>query len=133
LEFSGSLWLAVLAIGKWEMVKPPEDRAPIWVFDSMRLYAKNCREKSQEFGKLLSEHPSRQKWEIIDCLILEIWNGTGKYHDREIAILLTNASEVTGHKHKFTEDQIKKHRQKYVMPRIDAYRRQHPAKSAPIS
>jgi hypothetical protein len=54
LAFSGSFWLAVLALGKWEMVKPRKDSAPTWVFDSMRIYAKNCRDKAQGFGKLLS-------------------------------------------------------------------------------
>jgi hypothetical protein len=126
----GTLWLAMLGIGKWEIVKPPKERAPIWIFDSMRLYAKNCRERAREFGKLLREHPPRQKRAMTEYLILEVWLGTGKYHDREIACLLTNASEAAGHQRVFTEDQIKKLRQKYVVPCIEEYRSLHPAKSA---
>ncbi len=126
----GTLWLAILGIGKWEMVKPPKERAPTWLFGLMRLYAKNCRERAKAFGNLLREHPPRERRAIIDCLLLEVWLRTGKYHDNEIAFLLTNASEAAGHKRVFTEDQIKKQRQKYVVPRIEAYRRLHPAKSA---
>ena len=129
----GTLWAAMLGIGKWEVVKPSKERAPIWIFALMRLYAKNCRERAEAFGDLLREHPPRQKREMVDCLMLEVWHLTGKYHDKEIAFLLTNASEAAGHKRVFTEDQIKKHRQKYVVPRIEAYRRLHPAKSAPDS
>jgi hypothetical protein len=127
----GTLWLAMLGIAKWEMVKPSKELAPIWIFELMRLYAKNCRERAKAFGNLLREHPPRQKRAMIDCLLLEVWRLTGKYHDKEIAFLLTNAYEAAGHKRVFTEDQVKKQRQKYVVPRIEAYRRLHPAKSAP--
>ncbi len=125
----GSPWLAVLGLGKWEMVKPPQKHAPIWLFEFMRRYAKNCRERAKAFGTLLREHPPRQKRAMIDCLLLKAWSLTGKYHDREVAFLLTNAFEAVGSKRGFTEDQIKKHRQRYVVPRIEAYRRSHPRKS----
>ena len=129
----GTLWLAILGISDWEAVRPAKERAPSWIFDLMRLYAKNCRERAKAFGSLLREHPPRQKREMVDCLLLEVWRRTGKYHDQEIAFLLTNASEAAGHKRVFTVDQIKKHRQKYVVPRIEAYRRLHPAKSDFVS
>jgi hypothetical protein len=129
----GTFWLALLGIAKWEVVKPAKERAPAWIFGWMQLYAKNCRERAKEFGNLLREHPPRQKRLMIDCLVLEVWLLTGKYHDKEIAFLLTNASEAAGHKRVFTEDQIKKQRQKYVVPRIEAYRRLHPAKTTPDS
>lgn len=41
--------------------------------------------------------------------------------------------EAAEHKRVFTEDQIKKHRQRYVVPGIEAYLRLHPPKSAPNS
>jgi hypothetical protein len=126
----GTLWCAILGIDSWEKVKPAKERAPLWIFGLMRLYATNCRERAKAFGNLLREHPPRQRRTMIDCLLLEVWHGTGKYHDKEIAFLLTNASEAVGNKRVFTEDQIKKQRQKYVAPRIEAYRRLHPAKSA---
>jgi len=44
---------------------------------------------------------------------------------------LTNAFEAVGSKREFTEDQIKKHRQRYVIPRIKAYLRSHPAIPTP--
>jgi len=84
-------------------------------------------DKAKAFGKLLKEFPPRQKRQMIDCLILEVWLRTRKYHDKEIAFLLTNAHEATGRKREVTEDQIKKHRQRYVMPRIKAYLLLHPA------
>jgi hypothetical protein len=127
----GSLWLAMLGMGKWEMVKPAHKRAPIWIFEFMRLYAKNCRERAKAFGNLLREHPPRQRRMMIDCLLLKAWLLTGKYHDKEIALLLTNAFEAVGRKREFTEDQIKKHRQRYVVPRIKAYLRSHPAVPTP--
>jgi hypothetical protein len=55
---------------------------------------------------------------MIDCLLLKAWLLTGKYHDKEIAFLLTNAFEAVGRKREFTDDQIKKHRHRYVVPRI---------------
>jgi hypothetical protein len=96
----------------------------------MRLYAKSCRNKAQGFGELLSEHPSRQKWAMIDCLILEVWLRTRKFHDKEIAVLLTNAAEATHQKRIFTDDQIKKHRQKYLAHRVQAYQVLHPPEAS---
>jgi hypothetical protein len=126
-------WAAMLGIAEWDMVKPSKERAPVWIFGLMRMYANNCRDRAKAFGNLLKEHAPRQKRTAIDCLLLQVWLQTGKYHDKEIAFLLTNAAEAAGHKRVFTEDQIKKHRQKYVVPRIEAYRRLHPAKSVPDS
>lgn len=60
---------------------------------------------------------------MIDCLLLRAWLMTGKYHDKEIAFLLTNAFEDVGSDRVFTEDQIKKHRQRYVVPRIKEFLR----------
>jgi len=125
----GTLWLAILGIGSWEHVKPAKERAPVWIFGLMRLYAKNCRERARAFGNFLREHGPVQKRTAIDCLLIEVWRLTRKYHDKEIAFLLTNAFEAAGRKRVFTEDQIKKQRQKYVVPRIEAYRRLHPTKS----
>jgi len=123
----GGPWLAILGMDKWENVKPAKELAPVWIFGFMRFYAKNCREKAKGFGNILRGWPLRQKRAKIDNLLLEVWLRTGKYHDKEIALLLTNAYEAAGHKRVFTEDQIKKQRQRYVVPRIEAYRRLHPA------
>jgi hypothetical protein len=123
---NGTLWLAMLCIGKWDDVKPASERSPAWLFGFMRLYAKNCRDKARAFGDLLRKYPPRQNRQMIDCLILEVWLRTRKYHDKEIAFLLTNAYEAVGRKREVTEDQIKKHRQRYVMPRIEAYLISHP-------
>jgi hypothetical protein len=123
----GTLWLAMLGLAGHEVVKSPKEVAPLWVFGLMRLYAENCRQRAKAFGNLLREHPPRQKRAMIDCLLLEIWRKTGKYHDKEIAFLLTNASEAAGHNRVFTDDQIKKQRQRYVVPRIKKYLRLHPA------
>jgi hypothetical protein len=117
----GTVWTAMLGIGDWDLVKPPQTRAPVVIFEAMRLYAKNCREKAKAFGEFIREHSTNQKRSMIDCLLLKAWLLTGKYHDREIAFLLTNAFEAAGRKREFTEDQIKKHRQRYVVPRIKAY------------
>jgi hypothetical protein len=123
---NGILWLAILGIGLWDGVKRSAKADPRWMFRLMRAYAKNCRDKAKAFGKLLREYPPRQKRQMIDCLILEVWLHTRKYHDKEIAFLLTNAHEAAGRKREVTEDQIKKHRQRYVMPRIKAYLLSHP-------
>jgi hypothetical protein len=123
----GTLWLAVTGLGEWQDVRTPKDLAPTYIFGFMRLYAKNCLEKAAAFGNLLRRHPPPQQREMIDCLLLEVWLSTRKYHDKEIAFLLTNASEADGRKRNYTEDQIKKHRQRYVLPRIKAYLRLHPA------
>lgn len=92
----------------------------------MRLYAKNCREKAQAFGNLLADYPPQQRRMITDCVMLEIWLGNRRYYDRDVALLLTNAFEAAGKKRKFTEDQVKKQRQRYVVPRVKLYLKSHP-------
>jgi hypothetical protein len=126
----GSLWLAMLGMGKWDMVKPAQTRAPIWLFELMKKYAENCSERATAFGRLLREHPPRQKWLMIDCLLLKAWLMTGKYHDKEVAFLLSNAFRAIGSRREFTEEQIKKHRQRYVVPFIKEYLSSNTAVSA---
>jgi hypothetical protein len=128
---NGIFWLAALGMGKWEDVKPSATYSPAWLFKLMRAYARNCRDKARAFGKLLREYAPRQKRQMIDCLILETWLHTRNYHDKEIAFLLTNAYEAAGRKREVTEEQIKKHRQRYVMARIKAYLRTHPVLPTP--
>ena len=77
-------------IGNWDHVKPPKERSPTYIFGFMRLYAKNCREKAQAFGNLLADYPPQQRRMITDCVMLEIWLGTRRYYDRDVALLLTN-------------------------------------------
>jgi len=50
--------------------------------------------KSKAFADLLRKYPPRQKRQLIGCLVLEVWLSTRKYHDKEIALLLTNAFEA---------------------------------------
>ena len=114
----GTLWMAILGSGRWDFVKDPKERSPTFVFMFMRLYAKHCRTIAREFGNTLRKLPPVQNRQMIDCLILEIWIQTGQYHDREIAWLLTTAFEAVGKDKQFTEDQIKKHRQRHIVPRI---------------
>jgi hypothetical protein len=121
-----SPWLAVLAIGEWEHVKTAGDCSPAWIWGWMRWYAQNCRHRAKAFGTLLREHPPREKRQMIDCLLWVVWRSTGRYHDKEVARLLTNAFEAVGSKRYLTVDQIKKHRQKHIVPRIEIYKRLHP-------
>jgi hypothetical protein len=114
----GDSWLAALGIGKWEDVKAASERSPTWLFEAMRAYAKCWRDTAKEFGILLRTHPPEERRQMIDCLLLEVWRSTGKYHDKEVARLLSNAFEAVGSNKSFTIDQIKKHRQKHVVPRI---------------
>jgi hypothetical protein len=116
----------MLGLGEWESIKPPKELAPRFIFGLMRFYATNCREKATEFGKLLRKVPPLQNREMINCLLLEVWRTTGKYHDKELAQLLTIAFEAVGSKKYFTIEQIKKHRQKHVVPRIKLYKELHP-------
>lgn len=119
----GTLWLAVLGLDKWENAKPAKELTPMYIFGLMRLYAKDCRDKAKAFGDLLRTQPRREKREMIDCLLLHVWHTTRKYHDQELAHLLTDAFEAVGKKKQFTVDQIKKHRQRYVVPRIKLYQK----------
>ena len=127
----GSLWMAILGLGRWEKVKSAEECAPIYIFNLMRLYAKRSRDTAKAFGNLLRWYPPRHQREMTDCLMLEIWRGTQKHYDKDVAFLLTNAFEAVGRPREVTEDQVKKHRQRYVMPRIKAYLLSHPATSGP--
>jgi hypothetical protein len=124
-----SLWLAMLSEGTWEEVKPVSERSPSWIFDSMRSYAKNCRERAAAFGDLLRTHPPYQRRQIINCLIFEIWLTTGKFYDREVAFLLSDANEAVGRRSEFREEGIKRHRQRHVMPGIKANLSSQPSSS----
>jgi hypothetical protein len=126
-----TLWMAMLSIGNWENVKPASERSPARMFELMRAYAKNCRDRAKAFGSLRRTHSLTEKRQIVDCVLLEVWRSTGKYYDKQLARLLTNAFEAAGRKQHFTEDQIKKHRQRSVIPRIEAYQLSHPVTSAP--
>lgn len=127
----GILWLKILGTAKLENVKPATEYAPIWLFELMRRYAKSRREIAKIFGNILRTYAPIQKRKMISCLLAEVWLRTGKYHDKEIALLLTNAFEAAGDKRVFTEEQIKKHRQRYVMPGIKAYLLSHPVLPTP--
>jgi hypothetical protein len=126
-----SPWLAILGVGTWDSVKPAHKMAPVWIFHFMRLYVKNCRERATAFGQLVRDFQPIQRRSMIDCLLIKAWLLTGKYHDKEIAFLLTNAFEAVGSNRVFTEDQIKKHRQRYVVPRIKEFLRLRIPVSAP--
>src|ERR1035438_8178711 len=128
---NGIVWLAILGIGKWQDLNPAAGSSPAWMFRLMRAYAKNCRDKASAFGDLLRGYPPRQRRQMISCLISAVWLATRKYYDKEIAFLLTNAYEAAGQKREVTEDQIKKQRQRYVMPGIKAYLLSHANSSAP--
>ena len=113
--------------------KPAADYSPIWLFELMRRYAKSRLEIATIFGSILRKYTPIQRRKTISCLlVVEVWLRTGKHHDKEVALLLTNAFEAAGHKRLFTEAQIKKHRQRYVAPPgVAAYRRSHHAVSTP--
>lgn len=111
----GILWLKILGTGKLENVKPATEYAPIWLFEFMRRYAKSRREVARILGSILRKYTPIQKRKVISCLLAEVCLHTGRHHDKEIAFLLTNASEAAGHKRVFTEDQVKKHRQRHLI------------------
>ena len=114
----GTLWLAILGVGDWKDVSFPKKCAPRYIFRLMRLYAKNCRDKAKQFGTLLRTHPKQERHQKFDFLLAHVWQRTGNYYDKEIAQLLTDAHEAVGSKQQFTEGQIKKHRQRYLVPLI---------------
>jgi hypothetical protein len=91
------------------------------LFGFVRLYAKNCRAKATHLGKLLREFPPRERRKTLDALMLAVWLGTKRHYDREVAYLLTKAFEASGETKEVSEDQIKKHRQRHVLPRIQQY------------
>jgi len=116
-----TFWLEMSEMGDPKRAKSAKERSPTWLFGLMRQYAKHCRDRAGCFSTLLKEYAPRQRRAMIDCLLLEVWLRTRQYHDKEVASLLTNAFEAAGLKRTFTEFQIQKHRQRYVVPRIEAY------------
>ena len=70
---------------------------------------------------MLKEFPRRQKRQALDTILLAVWHSTRRHYDREIAYLLTKAFEASGTERQFSEDQIKKHRQRHVLPLIRQY------------
>jgi hypothetical protein len=50
----------------------------------------------------------------LSRLILYVREATGRTFDQQIATLLMDAFEANGQNRKFSPDQIKKHRQRYV-------------------
>jgi hypothetical protein len=105
----------------WKRANSAKGMAAEVLFRFVRLYAKNCREKAAHIGKLLREFPPRQRRKPLDGLMVAVWHGTKRHYDREVAYLLTKAFEASGEAKEFSEDQIKKHRQRYVLPRIRQY------------
>jgi hypothetical protein len=118
-----SLWSFVLQIGKLEDVKLPEECSPTFIFESMRSYAKNCKDRAKVFGTLLRQYPAREKRQMTEQLMFEIWLRTGKHFDKEVACLLTIAFETVGRDRQFTMDQVKKQRQRHIVSRIRSYQK----------
>jgi hypothetical protein len=105
----------------WERAKSAKGASTKVLFGFVRLYAKNCRAKAAHLGKLLRELPPRERRRMLDALMFAVWHGTKRHYDREVAYLLTKAFQATGKTAEFSEDQIKKHRQRHVLPRIRQY------------
>jgi hypothetical protein len=102
----------------WKRANSAKGSSAKILFGFVRLYAKNCRAKATHLGKLLREFPPRQRRQTLDALMLAVWHGTKRHYDREVSYLLTKAFEASGRTKKFSENQIKKHRQRHVLPRI---------------
>jgi hypothetical protein len=113
----------------WERAKSTKGSSAKIFFGFVRLYAKNCRAKATHLGKMLREFPPRQRRQTLDALLLAVWHGTKRHYDREVAYLLTKAFEVSGDTKEFSEEQIKKHRQRHVLPRVRYLERCAPASS----
>jgi hypothetical protein len=105
----------------WKRANSAKGSSAKILFGFVRLYAKNCRAKATHLGKLLREFPPRQRCRPLDALMFAVWHGTKRYYDREVAYLLTKAFRASGETNEFGEDQIKKHRQRHVLPRIQQY------------
>jgi hypothetical protein len=105
----------------WERAKAAKESSVKILFAFVRLYAKNCRAKAEHLGKILRQFPPRQRRQMLDAIMLTVWDNTRRHYDRELAYLLTKAFEASGKTKQFSDDQIKKHRQQYVMPRIRQY------------
>jgi len=105
----------------WKRANSAKGASAKVLFWFVRQYAKNCREKATHLGEMLREFPPRQRRQMLDTLMLAVWHGARKHYDREIAYLLTKAFEAAGKKKQFSEDQVKKHRQRHVLPRIRQY------------
>jgi len=105
----------------WERAKSANGSFAKIFSGFVRLYAKNCRAKAEHIGKMLRRFPPRQRREALDTIMLAVWHSTRRHYDRELAYLLTKAFEASGKTKQFSEDQIKKHRQRHVMPRIRQY------------
>ena len=105
----------------WKRANSAKGSSAKILFVFVRLYAKNCRAKATHIGKLLRDFPPRQRRQTLDALMLAVWHGTKRHYDREVADLLTKAYEASGQTKKVSEGQIKKHRQRHVLPRIQQY------------
>lgn len=105
----------------WERANSAKGSSAKILFGFMRLYAKNCRAKAEHLGKMLREFPPLPRRQLLDTIMLLVWHSTRRHYDRELAYLLTKAFEASGKKQSFSEDQIKKHRQRHVLPRIRQY------------
>jgi len=125
-----AMWTILLQLENWKNARDSKDESATFLFNLMRLYANGCRNRAKAFGNLLRHYPRRQKRQMIDSLLIEIWLRTGKHFDKEVASLLTIAFQAVGCARDFTEEQVKKHRQRHVLPRIRLYERSQ-ATSAP--
>ena len=105
----------------WKRANSAKGSSAKILFGFIRLYATNCRAKATHLGELLRELPPRRRRQTLDALMLTVWHGTKRHFDREVSYLLTKAFEASGRTKTFSEAQIKKHRQRHVLPRIKQY------------
>jgi hypothetical protein len=128
-----AMWTFLLQLENWKNARDSKDESATFLFNLMRLYANGCRNRAKAFGNLLRHYPRRQKRQMIDCLLIEIWLRTGKHFDKEVASLLTIAFDAVGSARHFTEEQVKKHRQRHIGPRIRFYERSQDASTSRLA
>jgi hypothetical protein len=110
-------WGALLGMITWEQVQWPTKSDPTSPFGSMmRTLATNAERKAALLGKVIRRGAFYERRLAVVALSCYIQKSTGRNYDNMAARLLTDAYEAMGSRHEFSEDQVKKLRQRHMPP-----------------
>lgn len=117
--FGAQFWLALLGMMRWEEVQWPAKSDPKAPFGNMmRNLAKHAENKATNLGEVLREGAMHERNGAIVALSHYIRQTTGRYHDDQVARLLTDAHDAVDVTKDFNAPQIKKSRQRHLRPTL---------------
>lgn len=97
----------------------PGRSSPEFAVKEMHSLAALYRKRAERFGELLRIAPRGHRNFFLLELLYQIYRASGENHDDVVARLLKDAHQAVGSPKKFSADQIKKFRQRYLTPVLE--------------